>query len=51
VALQRHEAAVKSVSSAVGAGRSHGKKTATEPKIVDIDVRRGGDQQVAEIIR
>lgn len=51
VAFQQHGATVKSVSLAVGAGKSHGKQTATDPKIADIDERRGGNQQVAEIIR
>ncbi len=51
VAFQRHEATVKSVSLTERAAKSHGKQSATEPKIADIDVRRDRNQQVAAIVR
>jgi len=53
VALQRHEAAVKSVSSAEGSGRSRGTQPATQPKIADIGVPRDRSQEekVAAIAR
>ena len=51
VAFQRHETAVKSVSSAEGAAKSRGKQRATEPKIANIDVVRDRNQQASAILR
>jgi len=51
VAFQRREATVKSASLTERAGKSHGKQSATEPKVADIDVRRDRNDQVAVIVR
>jgi hypothetical protein len=53
VVFHRHEAAVKSMSSAEGSGKSRGKQPATQPKIADIGVprERSQEEKVAAIAR